>query len=85
MALATHAQLVHVKVVRTPGSVHPELLRRFVALGLIDPDDPRAAERLQRAIRLRHDLGIGYEGAILASQLLDRIDELEARLRRSER
>jgi hypothetical protein len=35
-------------------------------------------------VRLRHDLGVGYFGAVLAVQLLARIDELEARLRRYE-
>jgi hypothetical protein len=44
-----------------------------------------AAARLARTMRLRRDLGLDYAGAILACQLLARIDELEARLRRYER
>jgi hypothetical protein len=41
-----------------------------------------AAARLARAGRLRRDLGLNYAGAILACELLARIDELEAPLRR---
>ncbi|MDX6657895.1 MAG: MerR family regulatory protein, partial [Solirubrobacteraceae bacterium] len=54
-------------------------------LGLLEPGEPYPAERLARAARLRHDLGLSYGGAIFATRLLDRIDELEARLRRYER
>jgi hypothetical protein len=63
--------------------VHPELVRRLVALGLLDsPGPPRdAASRLARAVRLRHDLGLNYAGALLACDLLDRIARLERRLR----
>jgi hypothetical protein len=60
--------------------LHPELVRRLVSLGAVDPGSPGAAARLARVIRLRHDLGLNYAGAILASELLARIDELEARL-----
>jgi hypothetical protein len=74
-----------VRVVRTESAQHPDLVARFVRLGLVDPDAPEAEARLARAIRLRRDLGLGYAGAILACQLLERIDELEARLRRYER
>jgi hypothetical protein len=73
--------------------LHPELVRRFVALGLLEPvdaDEHRplfwrdAAARLARAGRLRRDLGLNYAGAVLACELLERIDVLEARLRRYE-
>ncbi|PON18910.1 hypothetical protein C2W62_05425 [Candidatus Entotheonella serta] len=36
--------------------------------------------RLQRALRLRHDLGLSYNGTALVLELLDRIEELERRL-----
>jgi hypothetical protein len=36
-------------------------------------------------MRLRRDLGVNLAGALLACDLLARIDELEARLRRYER
>jgi hypothetical protein len=69
--------------------LHPELVRRFVALGLVDPAGGTAAAplftrsdaaALACAARLRRDLGIGYAGAVLASELLARIDVLERRL-----
>ncbi|MEA2245979.1 MAG: chaperone modulatory protein CbpM [Solirubrobacteraceae bacterium] len=73
--------------------LHPDLVRRFLALGLLDrvggsarsPLFPRdAAARLALAGRLRRDLGLSYAGAILACELLARIDDLEARLSRYE-
>jgi hypothetical protein len=65
--------------------LHPELVRRLVALGFADPDAIDLPGRLARAVRLRRDLGVSWSGALLACQLLDRIDELEARLRHDER
>jgi CO/xanthine dehydrogenase Mo-binding subunit len=73
--------------------LHPDLVRRFVDLGLLTPAGgtdgaprfPRdAAALLACAARLRRDLGVGYAGAVLACELLARIDGLEARLRRYE-
>jgi chaperone modulatory protein CbpM len=65
--------------------LHPDLVARFIRLGLVDPAAAGAAARLAQAARLRRDLGVSYSGAVLACQLLARIDELEARLRRYER
>jgi hypothetical protein len=65
--------------------MHPDLVARFIRLGLVDPAEAGAAARLAQAARLRRDLGVGYGGAVLACQLLARIDQLEARLRRYER
>jgi hypothetical protein len=73
--------------------LHPDLVRRFADLGLLTPvggtgGPPRfprdAAALLACAARLRRDLGVGYAGAVLACELLARIDGLEARLRRYE-
>jgi chaperone modulatory protein CbpM len=86
-------QLVEIEVLAREAGLHPELVRRFVALGLLDPSGgsaeapvfPRdAAARLARAARLRRDLGLNYAGAILACELIARIEELEARLARYE-
>lgn len=81
-------------VLAQQAGVHPEVVRRLVALGLFDTvGDPRglgmtfprdAPSRLARAVRLRRDLGLNYAGALLACTLLDRIDRLEARLRHDE-
>jgi chaperone modulatory protein CbpM len=69
--------------------VHPQLVRRLIALGLLDVGSGRpfprdAAPRIARAVRLRTDLGLNYAGALLACELLDRIEQLEQRLRRYE-
>jgi hypothetical protein len=72
--------------------LHPLLVDRFVALGLINPVDgesnrfaPECTLRLQRALRLRRDLGLSYNGAALVLELLDRIEALERRLDQYER
>ena len=62
--------------------LHPELVRSLIALGLVPSGD---GAQLRRATRLRRDLGLNYAGAVLACELLARIDALEARLRRYER
>ncbi|MEZ0074150.1 chaperone modulator CbpM [Planotetraspora sp. GP83] len=70
--------------------LRPELVRRLVALGLIDafpdaagdlcfpPSELAAAGRLQR---LRTNLAVNYASLGLVADLLDRIAELEAALR----
>jgi hypothetical protein len=77
--------------VATQCGLHPELVERFVALGIIEPVDdqdnhftPDATRRIQRLLRLRRDLGIHYNAAGLILELLERIDNLEARLQRYE-
>jgi DNA-binding transcriptional MerR regulator len=71
--------------------LHPALVERLVALGLIEPLEgrsnrfpPDATLRLQRALRLRRDLGLSYNGAALVLELLDRIEALERRLEQYE-
>jgi hypothetical protein len=59
--------------------LHPELVRRLIVLGAVDPLDWDAAARLARLMRLRRDLGLNVAGAALACDLLVRIEELEAR------
>jgi hypothetical protein len=85
--------LVGLDALAREAGLHPDLVRRLVALGLLEraggtaaaPLYARgAAARLTRAARLRRDLGLSYAGAVLACELLERIDELEARLRRYE-
>jgi len=66
-------------------------VRRYLEFGLFEPDPsaaagssryhPRSAARVARAERLRRDLGLNYAGAVVVCELLDRISELEARLR----
>jgi hypothetical protein len=62
--------------------LHPDLVRRLIRIGAVDPFAWDAAARLARLVRLRHDLGLNYAGAVLACDLLARIDQLEAQLGR---
>ncbi|MEA2271152.1 MAG: chaperone modulatory protein CbpM [bacterium] len=84
---------VELDVLAREAGLHPDLVRRFIRLGLLEtsggstrsPLFPRdAAAQLARAGRLRRDLGLSYAGAVLACDLLARIDDLEARLSRYE-
>lgn len=70
--------------------IHPDLLRRLVRLGLLDPYmdaagqlwfPPAQLARLARASRLRVDMGLNYAALGLVLDLLTRIDELETTLR----
>jgi chaperone modulatory protein CbpM len=70
--------------------VHPELVRRFVALGLVEATrdgagrlwlDPAELGTVARVQRLRLGLNLNYASIGLVLDLLDRIDELEAALR----
>jgi hypothetical protein len=64
--------------------LHPEVVKRLIRLGLVRPTySPAAPALLARAVRLRRDLGLDYAGAVLACELLARIDALEERLARS--
>lgn len=72
---------VELGVLAREAGFHPDVVRRFVRLGLLEPAPfPRdAAARLARAGRLRRDLGLNYAGAVLACELLARIEDLESR------
>jgi len=64
-------------------------VRRYLEFGLFEPHPtaaplpprfhPNNAARIARAERLRRDLGLNHAGAVLVSELLDRISELETR------
>ncbi|MFF8605682.1 chaperone modulator CbpM [Streptomyces sp. NPDC015346] len=71
--------------------LHPELVRRYVTLGLLEPDTDRAGDlwfgtahlvRVARIQRLRAGLGLNYAALGVVLDLLDRIEELEAVLSR---
>ncbi|MFD5453011.1 MULTISPECIES: chaperone modulator CbpM [unclassified Streptomyces] len=72
--------------------VHPDLVRRFVALGLVDAErdaagrlvfDSAAPAVVARVQRLRSGLCLNYASIGLVLDLLDRISLLEAALRRA--
>jgi chaperone modulatory protein CbpM len=71
-------------------SVETELVLRLVDEGIIEPSRQEGdllyfphscARRTQVVLRLRSDLGVNMAGAALALELLDRIENLQARLR----
>jgi hypothetical protein len=92
-ALARRPRLDTESFARAAG-MHPDLVRRFVALGLLEatpdpagelwfpPAQLPAAARLQR---LRAGLSINYAALGLVVDLLDRIAVLERALRRTSR
>jgi hypothetical protein len=81
--------LVGIESLAEEAGAHPVLVRRLIGLGLIEPrGGTRAAPLfrrqdallLARAMRLHRDLGVNYAGAVLACELLARIDRLEQQL-----
>ena len=73
--------------------LHPELLERFVSLGLLealeDDEGTRWFERSQvaavaRIRRLRSGLRLSYSAIAVVAPLIDHLDELEVELRRLE-
>ncbi len=71
---------------------HPELIRKLVALGLLDADRDAAGElwfapsqvaAMGRVQRLRAGFALNYAAVGLVIDLLDRISDLEAALRSS--
>ena len=84
-------ETVELSVVARQAGVRVVHVRRYLELGLFESRpapaaetprfDPRSAARVARAERLRRDLGLNHAGAVLVCELLDRIGQLEARLR----
>jgi hypothetical protein len=84
MAARTAIVLADTEALAQRAGMHPELVRRLIRIGAIDPFRADAPARLAQMTRLRRDLGVNYAGAVLAIELLARIEELEARLHRYE-
>src|SRR5882724_6923927 len=92
---ATHQQLIVLKPTRdllpledvaSRSGVHPELVHRFIDLGLIEPVEtpstavmlePEAVHRIRVIERLRCDLGINLQGIGVILELLDRLSAFE--------
>jgi MerR-like DNA binding protein len=83
----TAITVVEVEVLARAAGLHPDVCERLMRLGLLEgpPFAEDAAAQLARAARLRRDLGLGWSGAVFACELLRRIDDLEAQLRRYDR
>lgn len=75
--------------------VHPELISRFVYLGLVDPVDrcvdgeylfdAEVVPLIRKIMRLRNQLGVNYSGVGVVLELMRRVETLEARIRELER
>lgn len=85
------ARRLSLETVASRTGLHPELIRRFVALGLVDAERdaagrlvfaPSAPAALGRVERLHAGMCLNYASIGLVLDLLDRIDRLEAALRR---
>jgi len=72
--------------------MHPRLIHRLVALGVLEPERDAAgalwfgldqASALARARRLRAGLGLSWAALLVVTDLLDRIADLERELRRT--
>jgi hypothetical protein len=81
MPPGTALVLVDTRALARRSGLHPDLVRRLIALDAVDPLAWDAAARLARLARLRRDLGLNVAGAALVCDLLERIEELEARRR----
>lgn len=77
-----------VTMVAAASGTHPELVERFVQLGLVPVRrddagrawfDPTAPELVRRIVRLHADLSLNYAAVALVIDLLARIDALESR------
>ena len=73
-------------------AVEADLVERLVAEGVLEPIRREGAtlyfphsslKRTRVVVRLRSDLGVNLAGAALALELLERIEELESKLRRA--
>jgi DNA-binding transcriptional MerR regulator len=72
--------------------MHPDVVRRLVALGLLEPERdtagvlrfaPAQLAALARIQRLRAGLGLNYAAIGVVMDLLDRVTVLERELRQS--
>lgn len=71
--------------------IEADYVIEYVEVGVIEPAQGRhpqewrfsahALSRLQRAVRLRRDLALDPQGAALALDLLEELDELRRRIR----
>jgi hypothetical protein len=73
-------------MVAAASGTHPELVQRFVELGLVPATQdgsgrlwftPAAPELVRRIVRLHADLSLNYTAVALVIDLLARIDVLE--------
>jgi DNA-binding transcriptional MerR regulator len=83
----THRDLMPLEDLAARAGLHPDLLRRFVDFGLVEPAaaagpaflfDLSAVHRVRVIQHLRHDLGVNLAGIGVILELLDRLQGLES-------
>ena len=88
----SRAPLLELNSFATQARLHPELVRRLVALGLLEGERdaggrlwlaPTELATVARIQRLRAGFSINYAAVGLVLDLLDRIEELQTVLRRA--
>jgi chaperone modulatory protein CbpM len=87
------SRLLHLAELAGLAGLHPEVVKRFLALGLIEPavKEPEplfgyeAVLRVGRIVRLRRDMGINLASAGIILDLLDQIEELKTQLEQLKR
>jgi chaperone modulatory protein CbpM len=88
------ARHLNVETLARATGLHPDLVRRLIALGLLDAVrdyrgelwfDPAAINDVYRLQRLRAGLSLNYASLGVVVDLLDRITELETELRNRSR
>jgi len=75
-------ELLSLEDVAARTNLHPEMLRHFVDLGLVQPADGimfdlEAVHRVRVIQRLRFDLGINLQGIGVILDLLDRLKAMQ--------
>lgn len=91
MSALVPVRRISIDVLAERCGVHPELVRRLVRLGLLEPIasggeerfSPSAVDRLARIQRLHADLSLNYAAIGVVLDLLDRVEQLEAALSRA--
>lgn len=92
VAHARHGLLDEDDLAQAAG-LHPDLVRRLYDIGVLESAEewqgrplfaPAMLARLRRMLRLRRDLGLSWHGLGMVAELLERIDDLEARARHLE-
>lgn len=85
-----HGSLLALSEVARLAGIHPDLLERLIALGLVDPVettpeplfDVSVVLRIRRVLRLRDDLGVNWAGIGVIMDLLEKIEALEREIER---
>lgn len=90
---ASREPLYYISVVARMLQVHPQTLRHYERLGLVQPQrsdgnvrlySPYDVERLRKICRLSEELGVNLAGIEVILNLLDRVEKLQEEMNRLE-